>query len=53
MIKKNSGLKRERCIILFNVFPMYFFWLENYFDMCFDILIKFYVSHHYYMIEAI
>jgi hypothetical protein len=25
MIIKNSELKRERCIILLNVFPMYFF----------------------------
>jgi hypothetical protein len=34
-------------------FSYVFFWPENYFDMCFDNLIKFYVSHHYYVIEAI
>jgi len=45
-----SEPKNEECNILFNVFPMFFFWLKTCLDMCFDNLIKIYVSHHYYII---
>jgi len=49
-IKRFSEPKKEGYNILLNVLLVYFsFWLKNYFDMCFDHLIKVYVSHdHYY-----
>ncbi len=49
-IKRFSEPKKEGYNILLNVLLVYFsFWLKNYFDMCFDHLIKIYVSHdHYY-----
>jgi len=34
----------EGCNILFIVDPMFFFLAKTYFDMCFDNLIKFYIT---------
>jgi len=31
----------------------FFLWLKFYFDVCLDHLIKFYASHHYYILETI
>jgi hypothetical protein len=41
-IEQINGPKKEKYIIIFNVFPMFLnFWLQNYFDiLCFDNLIK-------------
>jgi hypothetical protein len=40
-IERTNGPKKERCIIFLNVFVMFLkFWSQNYFDMCFDNLIK-------------
>ncbi len=40
-LKELNGQKKERCTIFFNVFPLFLkFWLQNYFDMCFDNLMK-------------
>ncbi len=40
-IERINGPKKERCIIFLNVFVMFLnFWSQNYFDMCFDNLIK-------------
>jgi hypothetical protein len=49
-IKRFSESKKEGYNILFSVFIVYFsFWLKINFDMCFDHLMKIYVSHdHYY-----
>ncbi len=47
--RNDSEPKKEGYNILLNVLLVYFsFWLKNYFDMCFDNLIKIYVSHNHY-----
>jgi hypothetical protein len=44
-IERINGPKKWRCIIFLDVFPMFFkFWLQNYFDMWFDNLIKYITS---------
>jgi hypothetical protein len=44
IIEKQYWIKKKGCTIFFNFF---FFGLRNYFDMCFDNLIKFYMSFLY------
>jgi len=47
--KKNeviSGLKKLKMHYFPEYFSYAFFYLKTYYDMCFDNLIKFYVSHH-------
>ncbi len=53
MIKRFSAPKNEGCNI-FSMFSYVFSFLtKKLFDMCFDNLIKIYVSHHYYITQAI
>lgn len=49
MIERISELKEKKNTILLNVLTMNFLWLENYFDIYFDNLIKFYALYHYYI----
>jgi len=52
MIELINKPKKKDVLFFFNIFPIYI-WLKQYFDMSFDNLIKFYVSHHYYIAQAI
>jgi len=45
--------KRKSVIFSSMFFLCICFWLKACLDMCFDNLIKIYVSHHYYTIQAI
>jgi hypothetical protein len=51
---KNLVNRKKRDVIFPSMFfHPFFFLVEKYFDMCFDNLIKFYASHHYYIAQAI
>jgi hypothetical protein len=55
MIKRINGPKKERSIIFFNAFLIFKNFGQNYFEMCFDNLIKCITSHLYnacYMIST-
>jgi hypothetical protein len=64
MIEIINEPKKERCITFLNVFPMFWnFWLQNYFDMCFDNLVTcitsllysacFMISTHLYLYKNV
>jgi len=46
MIKKIMDPK-SKDVLFFSIFLHFWFWLNNFFYICFDNLIKFYASYHY------
>jgi len=47
--------QNKKDVIFFSMFVLcvFLFWLKIYFVMCFDNLIKIYVTHHYPLTQAI